>query len=211
MTALAGLLLAVAAVAAVANWWSKYADHRPTELWSKPVALLALIGVAVALDPVDATVRTWFVVALALSLAGDVFLLGTGRWFLAGLASFLAAHLAYIGGFVAVGGERWWALIPAVAVVVVLSATAGRRIVAGAGGQGPTLRGPVVAYLGVISAMVLVASVTGTWLAIAGALLFLASDTVLGWREFVERRQWMPLTVIVTYHLAQASLVLSLV
>lgn len=203
--------MVVAAVAAAANWWSKRAEHRSTERWSKPAVLLALIGVAIALDPVDTSVRAWFVVALALSLAGDVFLLGAGRWFLAGLAAFLAAHLAYIGGFAVAGRERWWTLVPAVVVITTLSATAGRRIVTCASRQDAALRGPVMAYLAVISAMVLVASVTGTWLAIVGAFLFLASDTVLGWREFVDRRPWMPVTVMVTYHLAQGSLVLSLV
>ncbi|HYN33480.1 MAG TPA: hypothetical protein VES40_12705, partial [Ilumatobacteraceae bacterium] len=63
------------AVAAGANWWSRWTDNRSVELWSKPLALIALIGVALTLDPVDPATRAWFVAALVLSLAGDVFLL----------------------------------------------------------------------------------------------------------------------------------------
>ena len=54
------------AIAAGANWWSRWTDDRAVELWSKPLALIALIGVAVTLDPVDPAVRVWFVVALVL-------------------------------------------------------------------------------------------------------------------------------------------------
>ena len=47
--------------------------------------------------------------------------------------------------------------------------------------------------------------------AVAGAVLFLTSDTILGWRQFVSQRPWMPVTIMVTYHLAQAALVISLI
>ena len=100
MTATAWVLFGVAAVAAVANWWSRWIDDRRTELWSKPLALAALIGVALTLEPADDAVRAWFVVALVCSLLGDLFLLDGDRWFVAGLGSFLVAHLAYVVGFV---------------------------------------------------------------------------------------------------------------
>ena len=66
----AWVFAAIFAVAAVANWWSRLGDgRRRTELWSKPLALTALIAVAVALEPVDQLVRAWFVVALVWLLA----------------------------------------------------------------------------------------------------------------------------------------------
>jgi hypothetical protein len=46
--------------------------------------------------------------------------------------------------------------------------------------------------------------------AIAGAALFVTSDAVLGWRQFVGQAAWMPVTVMVTYHLGQAGLVAGL-
>jgi len=37
-----------------------------------------------------------------------------------------------------------------------------------------------------------------------------ASDSVLGWRQFVADARWMPVTIMITYHLGQAGLVASL-
>jgi uncharacterized membrane protein YhhN len=205
----AGVWLAAAAVFAIANWWSRWSQHRPTELWSKPLTLVALIGAAVAVEPNDPAVRLWFVVALVFSLAGDIFLLDDRR-FVPGLAAFLTGHLAYVVGFVLAEPWRWWAFALASIGLVALAFTIGRRIVAGAVARNAALRGPVAAYLGVISLMVAAAAAAGNAWALAGALLFLSSDSVLGWRKFVAQRPWMPITIMVTYHLAQAALVLSL-
>ena len=209
MTTTAWVFAAIAAVAAVANWWSVATDHHPTELWSKPLALLALIGVAVTLDPADPAVRVWFVVALVCSLAGDVLLLDDRR-FVYGLAAFLCGHLAYTAGFLAAPEWRWWSAALAAVAIVALVFTAGRRIVAGARAEEPKLGPPVVAYLTVISAMAITAAAAGDAWAVVGAALFVTSDTILGWRNFVNRRPWMPLAVMVTYHLGQAGLVASL-
>ena len=198
-----------AAVFAVANWWSRWSQHRATELWSKPLTLVALIGAAVAVDPVDPAVRVWFVVALVFSLAGDVLLLDDRR-FLPGLAAFLVGHIAYVVGFVVAEPWRWWAFIVAGTGLVALAVTIGRRVVEGAAARSAALRVPVASYLGVISLMVAAAAAAGNAWALAGALLFLASDSVLGWRQFVASREWMPVTIMVTYHLAQAALVVSL-
>ena len=70
---------------------------------------------------------------------------------------------------------------------------------------------PVIVYVGVISAMFVVAQATGIgWLAVA-ATLFLVSDSLLGWNRFVRHVGWMPLAVMVTYHLAQAAFVAAVV
>jgi uncharacterized membrane protein YhhN len=102
MTDAAWTFAAIFAVAAVVNWWSRLdGGRRRAELWSKPLALIALIAVALALHPADQLVRAWFVIALVCSLAGDVFLLYGDRYFVPGLVSFLLAHLAYTFGFLA--------------------------------------------------------------------------------------------------------------
>ena len=44
-----------------------------------------------------------------------------------------------------------------------------------------------------------------------GALTFAASDSTLALDRFDQHRRWMPLAVMVTYHVAQALLVVSLV
>ncbi len=209
MNALAWVFAAIAAVSAVANWVSRAADHRTTELWSKPLTLIALIGVAVSLDPTDPTVRAWFVVALVCSLAGDVLLLDDRR-FVFGLVAFLLGHLAYTAGFIAADDWRWWACLVALGAVALLIATAGRRIVAAARRDDPTLGGAVLAYLVIISSMAVAAAAAGNAWAIVGAALFVASDTILGWRRFVATSAWMPTAIMVTYHLGQAGLVASL-
>jgi uncharacterized membrane protein YhhN len=178
-------------------------------MWSKPLTLVALIGAAIAVDPDDPAVRAWFVVALVLSLAGDVLLLDDRR-FVPGLAAFLAGHVAYIVGFVLAERWRWWAFALAAFGLGAIAVTIGRRVVAGAAEHRAALRVPVASYLGAISLMVAAAAAAGDAWAIAGAALFLSSDAVLGWRYFVAREPWMPITIMVTYHLAQAALVLSL-
>ncbi len=71
--------------------------------------------------------------------------------------------------------------------------------------------GPAVSgYLVAISLMFCAAMATGSTWAIIGAALFVASDSVLGWRQFVVAARWMPVTIMVTYHLGQAGLVASL-
>jgi len=209
MTTAAWIFAAIAVVAAVANWVSRVNEHRPTELWSKPVTLIALIGVAVTLDPFDPTVRAWFVVALIFSLAGDVLLLDDRR-FVFGLAAFLLGHLAYTAGFIAANDWRWWAFLVAAAGMVVLIATIGRRIVAAARLEDSTLGGAVLAYLLIISSMAVAAAAAGNAWAIGGAALFVASDTILGWRRFLAPAPWMSVAIMVTYHLGQAGLVASL-
>lgn len=211
MNGLTVALLVVAAAGAIANWWSRVGDDRRVEVVSKPSVMLALIGAAIALEPVDDAVRWWFVAGLVLSLAGDVFLLGDEKWFVAGLGSFLLGHVTYVAGFVAAEPWRWGGAVVGFVGVAALVAVAGRRIVAGAASRAPALRSPVSAYLVVISSMLVAASAVGDRWAIAGAAFFVVSDATLGWNRFVDSRPWMSPAIMVTYHLAQAGLVLSLV
>ncbi len=211
MTDAAWIFAAVFVVAAAANWWSRLADERRrTELWSKPLALIALIGVAVALQPADQLVRAWFVTALVCSLAGDVFLLYGDRYFVPGLVSFLFAHLAYTFGFIAFGDWSSSAFLAGAVLMGVLAVVVGLRIVVAARRTERVLGPAVATYLLAISVMFCAAMATGSTWAILGAALFVASDSVLGWRQFVADARWMPVTVMVTYHLGQAGLVASL-
>jgi uncharacterized membrane protein YhhN len=210
MTDLSMLFAAVFAVAALANWGSRWTGDGRLEWLTKPTALIALIGVAVTIDPVDPTVRTWFVIALVLSLAGDVFLLGGDDRFVLGLAAFLLAHVAYTVGFIVADDWRWIGFVIGAAIAGVVAITVGRRIVAGARRKNPALGPPVVGYLVAISTMAAAAAAAGNAWAIAGAALFVTSDALLGWRQFVARSRWMAPAVMVTYHLGQAGLVASL-
>lgn len=211
MTTTAWVLLVTAALVASVDWWAVWARREAVRHVTKPGALVALIGVAVTLEPFDPTIRTWMVVGLVLSLAGDVFLMLPERWFVAGLASFLLGHVAYVVALQQAPRSLGWTAAGA-AVVVACGATVGRRIVSVvASGPKRALTGPVIAYLVVISAMVVSAFGTSAGWAIAGALLFYVSDATLAWNRFVAPLRFGPLAVMVTYHLGQAGLVAWLV
>ena len=114
MTSPAAFFLGLAAAFAVAKWWAVWRRAKGLEYVAKPVTLLALIATAATLVPEDDVRQKWFLLALVLSLAGDVFLMLPRDLFVAGLASFLAAHVAYIAGF---GLGQAWPWILGVAVL----------------------------------------------------------------------------------------------
>jgi uncharacterized membrane protein YhhN len=207
---------AVAAVFAVGNWTAKARSNRALEYVCKPATLVALIFAAGLLDPAtDAhTRRAWFVAALVFSLAGDVFLMAPRDLFVPGLASFLVGHLCYVVGFWTHGPSAV-ALLIAIAVVAVVVAPLGRRILTAIARSGdPESKGllaPVAGYIAVISAMLATALATGNPLAGGGAVLFVASDSMIAWDRFVRPFRWAPVAIMVTYHLGQAGLVASLV
>jgi len=207
MTGAAWILLVAAAAFALGNWVAVARSSRIGIYVCKPATLALLIGVALTLDPVHADVRAWFVVALVLSLAGDVFLMLPRDVFVAGLAAFLLGHVAYIVGLNLHTEGIWLLAIP----VFVATAFLGRRLVeAIATSAAPEMVGPVVAYVLVISIMGASALASGSWVAAAGALLFVTSDALIGENRFVAPQPWMPVTIMVTYHVGQALLVLSL-
>jgi uncharacterized membrane protein YhhN len=211
VTTTAWVFAALTAAFALTDWWAVWTGKATVRWVAKPGTLAALIGVAATLDPCDGRIRAWMVAGLVLSLAGDVFLMLPEKWFVAGLGSFLLGHVAYIVGLQLAPTSAVWTLV-GLAVVAAGVGTVGRRIVAGVqGGEHREMVGPVVAYLVVISTMVVSAFGTrGLW-AIAGASLFYASDATLAWNRFLEPRRFGPLAVMVTYHLGQAGLVAWLV
>jgi uncharacterized membrane protein YhhN len=210
VTGVAWALLGIAGVLAVLNWLAVARQAKPLEYVAKPGTLVALIGVAVALDPIHGDTRAWFVAALVLSLLGDVFLMLPADRFVAGLVSFLLAHVAYTVGFNLHAGTAT-ALVVATLIVAAVAAVLAVPILRGlrAGGH-QSLAGPVVAYMVVISAMLVSALATGNIWAIVGATLFFQSDALIAWNRFVRPLSFAPVAIMVTYHLGQAGLVLSL-
>ncbi len=159
------------------------------------------------------------VAGLALGSLGDLFLSRDGeKAFLAGLASFLAAHLAYIKLFaenslgLAELDVAYWRLT-AMAVVVVFAMS---FLVVLLKRAPPTLRLPIVAYTLTIMAMgVTSLAVANVWVMI-GAALFIASDALLAWERFVSpaissARPLMRRAVWVLYYAAQLLIMLGFV
>lgn len=195
--------------AALANWWSRLRGSQRVETWSKPLVTMLVIGLAIANDSSTGQVAT-AVIALVFCLFGDIALMAAVDKFVLGLASFLVGHLVFIALFVQYEMPNMWLAAVALVAMGALAVTAGRRIVHGATTTDASLRWPVIAYLGAISAMTVCGWATGRGWVIAGTTLFVISDSVLGWRQFVRERAWMGVVVMVTYHGAIVSLALSL-
>lgn len=156
------------------------------------------------------------VAALALSAAGDAFLSRDGeKAFLGGLASFLAAHIAYVALFLEAGGgiglltAQWWRGAIALALaafVIVMLAALWRRV-------GPSLRAPIAVYVAAILAMGISALTTSYPWVIAGAVVFMASDGLLATERFLlaaisPHRVWLRYAVWVLYYAAQLAITL---
>ena len=233
MTAGATTLLVAAAVLAAGDWLAVARENKRLEYVCKPGALVALVGVALTLDPAHGDVRAWFVVALVQSLAGDVFLMLPSDRFVAGLSAFLLAHVAYVIGLTRHGGSAGALFVAAIPVVLVAGLLGARFLRAARSTGHGELVGPLVAYMAVIAAMVTCALASGNALAAVGAVLFMASDALIAETRFVgpaataavptgaagagacdgdnRLQRWAPVVIIVTYHLGQAGLTLSLV
>ena len=206
--ALGGLI--VAGLFAIGDWVARARRNERLEYVCKPATLVALIATAVALVPAHdlGTRRTWFVVALVCSLVGDVLLMLPSDVFVAGLAAFLVGHLFYIAGLWS-HGPSGTAFAVAAAVVVVVVAPVGYRVLRALRGRSE-LGIPVALYMVVISVMLATALATGNVLAGVGAALFVSSDAMIAWNRFVRPFRAADLGIMVTYHLGQAGLVLSL-
>ena len=199
----------LAAGCAVLDWLAVADGRRRLEYVCKPAVIVALIGAAFTLVPADDAQRALFVAALVLSLAGDVFLMLPRDLFVPGLAAFLLAHLAYIAGFVTEGPTLGAAALSILAVTA-LSVPIGTRILRALRTSSPRLVPPVAVYMFVISWMLAAALAAGDIRAVVGALLFYASDALIAVNRFVVPLSWARPAVMVTYHLAQGALVISL-
>jgi uncharacterized membrane protein YhhN len=209
VTPTAWLLLAVAGVFAAGDWLAVFRDLDRLEYICKPATMVALIGVALTLQP-HLEARRWaFVAALVLSLAGDVFLMLPRDAFVPGLGSFFIAHIAYIVGL-RIGANEVRPLLVSAVPVVIVAVLIGSRVLRQVRLRQPELTTPVSAYIGIIAVMVAAALATGEPLAAMGAVIFMASDSLIAWNRFVVTLEWAPVTIMVAYHAAQALLVLSL-
>jgi uncharacterized membrane protein YhhN len=204
-------LIGVTLVVAAADWWAVATDRRRVEYVLKPLTMVALIAAAVALpDPVTDAARLFIVVGLLCSLVGDVFLMLDQKFFIGGLVSFLMGHVMYVVGLVSFDDVTPPMLFVGVLLVFVAAAVIGSRVVRGAGETDDRLAVPVAIYMAVISLMVVMAFGTLVPAAIIGAVLFYASDGILGWNKFVEPVPHGRIAIMTTYHLGQVGLVLAL-
>ena len=216
------LFLLVAALdwAAVARGWKR------VEYAAKPAALAVLLGLLILVGGFGSPALICFGLGLSFSLVGDVLLMvsyvrPSNRWFLAGLVSFLLAHLAYIVGLITplTGVSLFWVI----GLGLILGLTASRllrRILAGVEEKRLyRLAAPVGIYGTVLTVMLLAALLTlyrPDWqkgaaaLTGLGAILFYASDVVLAWDKFIAPLRKARLANIIPYHLGQLALVVGI-
>lgn len=219
MTGQSFIVLTLMCAFAVGDWIAVLRANKPLEYACKPLTTAALVGVAALVEPFDETVHLWFVAALGLSLVGDVLLMLARDLFLEGLLAFALAHGAYIAGMAASGELEPERLGAGTAVALVVLGLVGLRIAVGAIRRQPAMTVPVVVYMLIISAMLVAAVGMGRPAAVVGAGFFVASDALIGWSRFV-KPEWSEvergqsnrpaLFIMVTYHIGQAGLVLSL-
>ncbi|ROM72267.1 hypothetical protein BK653_08200 [Pseudomonas brassicacearum] len=169
----------------------------------KPMPVLALLGWLH--DAPTGEYRRWISLGLIFSLVGDVLLAWPGDLFVFGLGAFLLAHLAYLKAYLS--DCRRPALLPLALALSIGAVLLGILV---SNGLGPLLV-PVMAYGLVISAMLWRALARlGTevpkrsaWLAAAGALAFVFSDSVIGINRFVAPFHAAPYLIIISYWLGQ--------
>lgn len=207
------LLLLAIGLSASANWSSRRSAHPQArrELVTKPLTTVLIVVLAATIASTHGTGR-WLVVAgLVFCLIGDVLLLPQVDTFIAGLAAFLVGHVLFGAAALQRDGARLVVASAVIAVAVaIVVGVLGRRIVAGARQRDPALGVAVVAYLAVIAAMATVVASTGSAVAVAGALLFVTSDTLLGFDLFVRPVRGAHIAIMMTYHAALVALTLGL-
>ena len=211
MNSAAYVLLAVASIAALVDWWSVGTDRLGVEFLAKPSVVIALIGVALAIDidaggPATNITRGIVVAALGASLVGDVVLMTPDARFEAGLAAFLLAHMLYV---VALIPE--FNVGPGLAAAILIAgfgAGVVPQLMQGVKPHGRLIRVAVSVYIVAASLTAVSAVGTGVLLTGIGGALFLASDGLLGWGRFVGPAPGGRVLVHATYHLGQLGLVL---
>lgn len=178
----------------------------------KPLATLLILALALVMAPMRPEYQWAIAAGLLFSTAGDVFLMLPRDRFVAGLASFLVAHLCYIGAF-AIGVPfgaaplLWLPFFAAGGLVLALVWP----------GLKPALRAPVAVYVIVIATMAGQAAgrwhATGSAVALAaavGAGLFVVSDAVLAIDRFRWKFRAARAVTLATYWAAQLLIALSI-
>ncbi|MBC7481366.1 MAG: lysoplasmalogenase [Rhizobacter sp.] len=202
LTALSAALCIAAGLDAIDAGW---------QFLFKPLTTLLVIAFAWPRGSDAPTQRRFIRIGLALSLAGDVFLLWPVQGFLPGLIAFLLAHLAYTAAFcvpVKFAAKPLVFMAYAAVAALILS-----QLWPGVPGA---LRVPVLAYVACLATM---AAQAASWwrsragtaaldaslarAAALGGLLFMASDSLLATTKFGAPLPLSSLWILLTYWAAQ--------
>jgi len=210
-------LVGIAVLFAILDWIAVARKWQIVEYVAKPAVMVCLIA-WLGMNNGWSLPLLWFTVGLVFSLAGDVFLMLPKEHFIAGLVSFLLAHIAYIIGLNTTPIPLTVVTLILLVLVGLVSLRVYSRIALGLAASGnDRLKMPVLAYTIVISLMLfsaLLAFVRPSWspgaalLVGLGALLFYFSDCILAWNKFVRPLKHGRLINLSSYHLGQVLITL---
>jgi uncharacterized membrane protein YhhN len=222
------LMTAVVFAIFFADWLTVGFSWRKAEYILKPAAMaMVILWTCFTAGWTFEVLLILFILGQTAGLAGDIFLMLSPRWFLAGLASFLVGHLFYIGliGRQIITATRefglnhyavWWMVLIIIIWAVMLRLF--YRIVIPEAPRLKMLRYfwiLVQVYAWILGILVMVSFLLVTIPANyspamlflpAGALLFFISDSLLAYDRFTRKTPAIRLWVMVTYHLAQFGL-----
>jgi uncharacterized membrane protein YhhN len=218
------ILFYIMIVVCVVDWIAAELKKQKLRYFTKPLAILLIIAWFTIISGWQGQLL-WFGLALAFSMAGDVFLLFPDKLFIFGMVAFLIAHVFYILGFnlnqtIPIQKESLYILlgVGVVAVIVLTYVLKGMR----AKPENKKMIGPVLVYGIVISLMFVsallnlirpdwmidgIAGKPAAFFTCIGAAFFFASDSMLAVRTFVKRFNHDDFLVMSTYHIGQITIV----
>jgi uncharacterized membrane protein YhhN len=172
----------------------------------KPLATLLIIAIAFQnWAHSKSAYSQWILMGLCFSLIGDVLLIWPNQYFLAGLAAFLLAHVAYLIAF-----TRDCTFPASLPVWMVYLAVAAAFFVVLFPTLPAGLRVPVAAYAALLSTMAgqamgrfLLRHSRSAQCAAMGALLFLISDLLLALHRFHRPLLHSTVLILVPYYFGQ--------
>lgn len=197
-------MVALTAVAVVALLVAEAFHFRPGVWIAKPLASIDFVLEAWNLGATDSLYGRTILVALVLSLAGDVLLIPK-KTFLAGLVAFLLAHVTFAFAFRMLWVYEWRS-----AVVLVILAVVGAIVFHWLRPHLPAkMRVPVIAYIAAIIVMTSLAWGVHVMLVPIGATMFFLSDLAVARDQFVVKTLTNKLWGLPLYYGAQILLAMS--
>lgn len=186
-------------------------NYKIAEYIFKPLIVIWLLAYFILrLRPVRSKLKKWIIAALLFSWVGDVLLMLQGDnplFFLLGLSAFLIAHIFYILFFHFIRikeniKSRWYFVLIVVVYYTLLIALLSPWL--------DNMKLPVRIYGIVISFMLMLAlhmlfikNKKAGWWMMAGALLFVISDSVLAINKFYQSFGMAGILIMLSYGLAQ--------
>jgi uncharacterized membrane protein YhhN len=206
------ILTVLALIAMILTILAAYQGWRLAHYLFKPLTVVFIILIALEPNhPTSSFYRYTILAGLLLSLVGDIFLMPPrDRFFIHGLISFLIAHLCYIVAFMYESGR---ALSLRGVIPFLIYGGLMMRVLWPHLGK---MRVPVVFYM--LAILMMGWTATSRWmlieqpeslLAMLGALLFIASDSLLALDKFKGRFRSAQLLIFSSYAAAQWLIALS--